>query len=105
MAVRAPGDPQRRLAGQKAIVTGASSGIGRAIAIALGHAGADVIVNYGAREAEAQAVVTEVEHCGAKAHAVRADVSKEADVQALFARAVEAFGRVDILINNAGIQK
>jgi glucose 1-dehydrogenase len=95
----------RRLAGQKAIVTGASSGIGRAVAIALGHAGADVIVNYSSRETEARAVVDEIERCGVKAHAVHGNVSSEADVQGLFARAVDAFGRVDILVNNAGIQK
>jgi len=95
----------RNLSGQKAIVTGANSGIGKAIAIALGHAGADVLVNYVSREEEAARVVEEIRRCGANAIAMRADVSKEADVQAMFARAVEVFGRLDILVNNAGLQK
>jgi glucose 1-dehydrogenase len=95
----------RSLAGQKAIVTGANSGIGRAVALALGHAGADVIVNYVSREEEAIKVADEIARCGAKAIPVRADVSNEADVQAMFARAVDAFGTLDIVVNNAGLQK
>jgi glucose 1-dehydrogenase len=95
----------RNLVGQKAMVTGAASGIGRAIALALGRAGADVVVNYSSREAEAEKVVQEIEEAGTRAFAVRADVGKEADVQSMFARAVEELGRLDILINNAGIQK
>ena len=95
----------KNLGGQKAIVTGANSGIGKAIAIALGHAGADVVVNYVSREEEAGKVVEEVRRCGSDAFAVRADVSKESDVQAMFARAEETFGRVDIMVNNAGLQK
>ena len=96
---------RRSLVGQKAIVTGANSGIGRAIALALGHAGADVVVNYVSRAEEAAKVAEEIRRCGAKAIAVRADVSNEADVQAMFARAVETFGTMDILVNNAGLQK
>jgi glucose 1-dehydrogenase len=95
----------KSLPGQTAIVTGANSGIGRGIAIALGHAGANVVVNYVAREEEATKVVDEIGRCGARAIAVRADVSNETEVIAMFARAVEAFGAVDILINNAGLQK
>jgi glucose 1-dehydrogenase len=95
----------KSLAGQKAIVTGANSGIGRAVAVALGHAGADVVVNYVSREEEAAKVVEEIRRCGAKAFAHRADVSSEADVQGMFARAVQTFGAVDILVNNAGLQK
>jgi glucose 1-dehydrogenase len=104
-----PEDPAcavvKSLAGQKAIVTGANSGIGRAVAVALGHAGADVVVNYVSREEEAGKVVEEIRKCGAKAFAHRADVSSEADVQGMFARAVQTFGAVDILVNNAGLQK
>ncbi|HVT08589.1 MAG TPA: SDR family oxidoreductase [Polyangia bacterium] len=95
----------KSLSGQKAIVTGANSGIGRAIAIALGHAGADVLVNYVSREEEAVKVADEIARCGARCLTVRADVSKEADVQTMFARAVDAFGTVDIVVNNAGLQK
>jgi glucose 1-dehydrogenase len=95
----------KSLAGQKALVTGANSGIGRAIALALGHAGADVVVNYVSREEEAAQVTDEIRHCGSKAFAHRADVSKEAEVQAMFARMTETFGAVDIVVNNAGLQK
>jgi len=95
----------RCVPGQTAIVTGANSGIGRAVAVALGQAGANVVVNYVAREADAAAVVDEIRSAGSQAIAVHADVSSEADVQAMFARAVEIFGAVDILINNAGLQK
>jgi glucose 1-dehydrogenase len=95
----------KSLSGQKAIITGANSGIGRAIALALGHAGADVIINYVSREEEAFKVAEEVAHCGAKAIPVRADVSKETDVKAMFARALDAFGTLDIVVNNAGLQK
>jgi len=93
------------LDGQKAIVTGASSGIGRAVAIALGHAGADVIVNYHSGEDEANEVVQEIEKCGSKAIAVQANVAKEADVTDMFGICLEQFGALDILVNNAGIQK
>jgi glucose 1-dehydrogenase len=95
----------KNLAGQKALVTGANSGIGKAIALALGHAGADVVVNYVAREEESAKVVEEIRRCGAGALAIRADVSKEGEVQAMFARMLEAFGAVDIVVNNAGLQK
>lgn len=97
------------LRGQTAIVTGASSGIGRGIANALCAAGANVVVNYIGPEAEANGVVHEATHCGCvhrgEAIAVKADVSDEDQVQAMFARAVEEFGAVDILINNAGMQQ
>ncbi len=95
----------KSLVGQKAIVTGANSGIGRAIALALGHAGADVIVNYVSREEEAFKVAADIRRCGATAIPVRADVSNEADVKAMFTRAVDAFGTLDIVVNNAGLQK
>jgi glucose 1-dehydrogenase len=95
----------RNLAGQRAIVTGANSGIGKAIALELGHAGADVLVNYVSREEEAMKVVDEIRRCGSRAVAFRADVSQEAEVQAMFARMNDAFGGVDILVNNAGLQK
>jgi glucose 1-dehydrogenase len=95
----------RRLEGQRALVTGANSGIGRAIALALGHAGADVVVNYVSREEEAAKVVDEIRKSGSRAFAFRADVSQEAEVQAMFARMHEAFEGIDILVNNAGLQK
>jgi glucose 1-dehydrogenase len=95
----------KSLKGQKALVTGANSGIGKAIAVALGHAGADVVVNYVSREEEAQKVVSEVRRCGANAYAHRADVSSEADVERLFGTMIAEFGTIDILVNNAGLQK
>jgi glucose 1-dehydrogenase len=105
-AADAPACPVvKSLVGQKAIVTGANSGIGRAIAVALGHAGADVVVNYVSREEEAAKTVDEVRHCGAKAFAHRADVSNEDEVERMFARAVAELGTVDIVVNNAGLQK
>ena len=96
---------QKRLTGQKALVTGASSGIGRAIAIALGHAGADVVVNYSSSEQEAQDAVEEIKRCGSKAYAHKVDVSQEIEVQDMFAQMIKDFGTIDILVNNAGVQK
>ncbi|MBI4718524.1 MAG: SDR family oxidoreductase [Planctomycetes bacterium] len=93
------------LKGQKAIVTGASSGIGKAIAIALGHAGADVVVNYVAGEEAALAVVEEIQRCGSRAYAHKADVSREDEVRDLFERMAGQLGAVDILVNNAGLQQ
>jgi glucose 1-dehydrogenase len=93
------------LAGQKALVTGANSGIGRAVAIALGRAGADVVVNYVVGDDAAEEVVEAIKKAGRKAYAHKADVSREEDVRAMFARAIEQFGTIDILINNAGLQR
>jgi glucose 1-dehydrogenase len=93
------------LTGQKALVTGASSGIGKAVAIALGRAGADVVVNYVSGPEDAEAVAAEVRFCGAQAMTYRADVSKEDEVQAMFKAICDQWGTIDILVNNAGIQK
>jgi glucose 1-dehydrogenase len=95
----------RPLHGQKAIVTGANSGIGRAIALALGGAGADVVVNYRDGEDAAVEVVRQIAQSGSHALAIRADVSREAEVKDLFQRAIQQLGTVDILINNAGLQR
>ena len=93
------------LKGQTAIVTGASSGIGKAVAIALGEAGADVVVNYVGGEAPALEVVNCITATGRRALAVQADVSKADQVEAMFARTIKEFGTVHILVNNAGLQK
>ena len=95
----------RILAGQRALVTGASSGIGEAVAIGLGRAGADVAVNFVAAEDAAKKVVTAIEAEGSKAIAVKGDVSKEAEVQAMFKAVFDAFGTIDILVANAGLQR
>ncbi len=88
---------------QVAIVTGASRGIGAAIAQRLARDGYSVVVNYAGRAAEAQAVVKAIEAGGGKAVAVQADVADSAAVKALFDAAINTFGRVDVLVNNAGI--
>src|SRR5213082_2317634 len=95
----------RPLQGQIALVTGANSGIGRGIALALGAAGADVVVNYRDGEDAAVEVVRQIAQCGSRGLAHRADVSREAEVKELFQRSVEHFGTVDILVNNAGLQR
>jgi NAD(P)-dependent dehydrogenase (short-subunit alcohol dehydrogenase family) len=83
---------EKKLKGQRALVTGASSGIGKGIAIGLGHAGADVVVNYIKDDAEAEAIVDEVRHCGANSYAHRCDVSNEDDVRQMFDRMRREFG-------------
>jgi glucose 1-dehydrogenase len=93
------------LGGQKALVTGASSGIGRSIAVALAEAGADVGVNFIGPPEAADEVVTAIRKIGVKAIPLPADVSQEGQVQAMFKRAIEELGTIDILINNAGIQR
>jgi glucose 1-dehydrogenase len=97
--------PQQLLLGQKALVTGASSGIGRAVALALGQAGADVVVNYVAGEDKAEQVCREIRDFGVQAIAIRADVSDEEQVQAMFKRMLQQFGTIDVLVNNAGLQQ
>lgn len=93
------------LTGQKALVTGANSGIGKAVAIALGEAGADVVVNYVEGAEAAEAVAAQIRGFGAKAYTHRADVSSEDEVAAMFKRIMQEFGTIDILVNNAGLQR
>ncbi|MHB1415553.1 MAG: 3-oxoacyl-[acyl-carrier-protein] reductase [Chloroflexota bacterium] len=88
-----------------AIVTGGSRGIGRAVAVGLGRAGASVVVNYLGNEQAAQGVVAAIGEAGGRAIAVQADVAQAADVERLLGRTLEAFGRIDILVNNAGITR
>ena len=93
------------LAGQKALVTGANSGIGRATALALGQAGADVVVNYVAGADRAEQVAEEIRRSGSQAYAQQADVSREDQVEDMVRRMVQEFGTIDILVNNAGLQR
>ncbi len=98
-------EQQKVLQGQKALVTGANSGIGRAVAIELGDAGADVVVNYIVNPEEAEEVVQGIKNKGGNAIALKCDVSKEDQVQAMFKAMFEQFGTIDILVNNAGLQR
>jgi glucose 1-dehydrogenase len=97
--------PQKMLLGQKALVTGASSGIGRAIAQSLADAGADVVVNYASGKDKALELASEIQRKGTRALAIQADVSDEMQVQAMFRQAIAELGTVDILVNNAGLQQ
>jgi 3-oxoacyl-[acyl-carrier protein] reductase len=92
-----------RLHGKVAVVTGASKGIGAAIAKHLAAEGAAVVVNYASSKAGAERVVAEITAAGGRAVAVQADVSKRADIRRLFAATKETFGRLDVLVNNAGV--
>jgi len=93
------------LKGQTALVTGANSGIGRAIAVALGDAGANVIVNYVANPADAEEVAEQIRSGGHRAITALADVADEAQVRAMFAAAVLEFDTIDILVSNAGMER
>lgn len=96
---------EKLLTGQKALVTGGNSGIGKGIAIALGKAGADVVVNYISNDDDAQKIVDEIEESGSCSYKFKADVSDEQDVQNMFETMIDKFGTIDILVSNAGIQK
>jgi glucose 1-dehydrogenase len=112
LAMNAPNAPQPvlkplplLLERQVALVTGASSGIGEDIAVALGEAGADVVLNYAHHVGGAEEAAAKIRAAGRRALVVGADVSKEADVQAMFQRAGQEFGTIDILVNNSGIEQ
>ncbi|MFL5754701.1 MAG: SDR family NAD(P)-dependent oxidoreductase [Chloroflexota bacterium] len=92
------------LAGKVAIVTGGDSGIGHAISLELGRQGASVTVNYHKNEAASDATVREIEASGGHGQAVQGDVSSVADLQALVDKTIEAYGRLDIMVNNAGME-
>ncbi len=100
-----PPPTHRLLTGQNALVTGANSGIGEGIARELAAAGANVVVNYVVQPDAAQTICDDINKAGGKAIAIRADVSREDQVQAMFAEAVRQFGTLDIVCSNAGIQR
>jgi len=95
---------EKPLAGQRALITGSSSGIGAAIAHAMAGAGARVAVNYLSDSGKAQEVVNEIRAAGGEALAVQADVSREEQVNAMFQQVIQTWGSIDILVTNAGIQ-
>ncbi len=94
-----------RLKDKVALVTGSSRGVGKAVALAYGKEGAKVVVNYSSSDAAAKEVVKTIEDMGSQAIAVKADVAKKADVENLISSTVEAFGRIDVLVNNAGFTR
>jgi glucose 1-dehydrogenase len=94
-----------KLKGQTALVTGASSGIGKGIALALGAHGANVVVNYISNESDALAIVEQIKQSGSDAIAIKADVGNEGEVIAMFQNAISHFGTIDIMVNNAGLQQ
>lgn len=96
---------EAKLKGQSALVTGASSGIGKAVAIALAKAGANVVVNCSSHPEHGEEVAEEIKSSGGRAIVYQADVSKEEEVQAMFQAMYKEFGTIDILVNNAGLQK
>jgi len=103
---RIPNAPYHQvLTGQPALVTGANSGIGKAVALGLARAGADVVVNYVTHPETAAEVVRQIEAMGRRAIALEADVSNEAQVEAMFAAAIAHFGTLHIVVSNAGLQK
>jgi glucose 1-dehydrogenase len=93
------------LEGQPALVTGANSGIGRAVALGLARSGADVVVNYVTNPEQAQEVAHEIERIGRRAIAIKADVSKEDEVVAMFQQATSHFGTLHVVVSNAGLQR
>src|ERR1700710_980145 len=108
-----PPQPERRpkapyypvLTGQPALVTGANSGIGKATAIGLARAGADVVINYVTNPEAAEEVAHEIAGFGGRAITIQADVSKEDEVLAMFAKAVSHYGTLHIVVSNAGLQR
>ncbi len=92
-----------KLNGKVAVVTGASKGIGAAIAKEFAAEGGSVVVNYASSKKDADKVVDEISKCGGKAIAIQGNVAKKAEVERLFAEAEKAFGKIDILVNNAGV--
>ncbi len=97
--------PNPKLKGQSALVTGANSGIGEAVAFALSNEGANVVVNYVTHAEAADDVVKEITDNGGNAIAIKADVSNETEVQSMFQQMIAKYGTIDILVNNAGLQK
>ena len=95
----------QRLKGQSALVTGANSGIGQAIAMEMAKEGARVVINYISNEEAVKIMIDEIKSFGGTAIAIKADVSREDQVKAMFTQMIQTFGTIDILVNNAGIQK
>jgi len=98
-------NPIQTLQGQAALITGADSGIGKGVAVALAMAGAKVVINHVDAHDVAEQTVDEIKAAGGDAYAIHADVSNEAEVQAMFAEMFKVYGTIDIMVNNAGLQR
>jgi len=96
---------QQKLKGQSVLITGADSGIGRGVAISMAKAGAKALINFVHNQDSAEEVVSEIRSLGGEAISFKGDVSQETEVQAMFAKHIETFGSIDIVVNNAGLQK
>lgn len=94
-----------RLAGKTALITGASRGLGKAIALGFAEEGADILVNYVRDAAAAEVTATAIRQLGRRAHVIQADAAQRNEIRRMFAEAINALGRIDILVNNAGINK
>lgn len=97
--------PAALLTGQTALVTGASRGIGRAIALKLGQLGAEVIVNYSSSAEQAESVVAQINESGSKAYAIKANIGEESEIELLIKTVLERSGQINVLVNNAGITR
>ncbi len=96
---------ENSLKGQKAIITGSSSGIGKGVALSLAAAGADIVINYAGSKEKAEEVASLASQFGGKVLVIKADVSDETEVKEMFSKTIQELGTVDILVNNAGLQK
>jgi len=94
-----------RLSGKVVLITGASRGLGKAVALGFAQEGADILVNYVRDAAAAEATATAIRQLGSRSHVIRADAAQRNDIRRMFAEAINAFGRIDILVNNAGINR
>ena len=99
-----PAIPTTRLDGRVALVTGSSRGMGRQNALELAQRGAHLVINYSRTSGPAEAVVAEIERLGSRAIAIKADVSKPAEIIAMFKQAVEHYGHLDIVVSNSGVE-
>ena len=95
----------QRLSGKVALITGASRGLGKSVALGFAQEGADVVVNYLRDATSAEETATSIRELNRRSYVIQADASKRCDVKRMFDKAIDVFGRIDVLVNNAGINK